>query len=173
VSVVTYPPLAGVPLTVAGRDLLLPRVVQDDKRIWGVWSAAQTVAEARALEACAAPPGREPTPERPMSREDFYRTLDAATTRATSGQCGWNEPAGAARRSTDEGLAYMAWVCLRRANPPADPKDPGVSFADVLAVPADALFAAFQQANADPNPPARANGPGTPTAGTGDSSGPT
>jgi hypothetical protein len=161
-------PPAGVPLVVAGRDLVLPRVVQDDKRAWGVWSAAQTVADARALEACAAPPGREPTPDRPMTRDDFYRTLDLATTRATSGQCGWNEAAGIARRATDDGLAYMVWVCLRRANPPADAKDPGVTLADVRAVPVDTLAEAFQQANADPNPqrPGTAD-PGTPTPGTG------
>ncbi len=163
-----YPPLAAAALIVAGRDLILPRIVQADKKAFSIWAAGRAKADARELEAVTALPGREPTPDRPMTREDYYVALDVAQREATSGHFGYHEAGGMARRATDEGLAYLCWTCLLRGNPVTDPRD-AIKFEDVLAIPAVELSAAFNLANADPNSPARANGPGTPMAGTGDS----
>jgi hypothetical protein len=168
-----YPPVSAAPVTIAGRELTLPRLNQDDKKAFGTWSAAKAITDAKALEACTAPPGADPTPDRPLSRQEFFETLESTKLRATAGDYGFHSDGGIIRRQTEEGFRYLVWVCLKRVNKPVDKNDPGVSFADVLATPIQQLNEAYGQANADPDPkaPAGTSGPDQQSGGTGDGSG--
>src|SRR5688572_3832125 len=162
-----YPPAPGAHFEAGGRSYFLPRLVQADKTAFHAWANAKALADLRQMEALCCRPHEEPTPERPITYGEYAYALEVTTGRLASGYFAYHEPGGWARRRTLEGTAYLCWLAMRRHEP--------VTWADVWALAEgheEKLRAAFEEANADPNPPGRATGPAPQTGGTGGASGP-
>lgn len=144
----------------------MPRLTQGDKAAFHAWANAKALADVRALEFLCHGLHEEPSPERPIPFDEYLRLLNVVTTRVAAGHFAYHEPGGIHRRGTLEGLAYLAFVAMRR-------EDVSVTWAEVwqLATEHEELFRrAFDEANVDPNRPPPGTSRGAPTAGIGEPS---
>ncbi len=140
----TAPPADGAAFSFNGKDYVLPRLVQADRKqlhaVFNAW-ALRDVREMEPLVKTG-----------DISAEDFNAAYSLAHARATGGYYWWDEPGGVTRRGTEEGFVRLCWICFKRI-------DPKMAESDVLAMARSyvsgrsVLDSQYALANADPTAP--------------------
>lgn len=153
------PPPDGAAFSFRDKQYLLPRLTQDDRKAFAIWAAArasQNVADMEPMIFVGV-----------LKREKWAKDVLDTQRHVQAGHFWWDESGGWANRMTDEGHAYICWLCMTRLNKDiplslvremvnAEPDPNGVGL----------LWRKYGEANSDPlalRPPAEKAGGGSTT----------